>query len=59
MAKDEPQSYGNRPEQPASSQHADPETCATEDAQNPVQKVTARESGAKRRSFWKERDYKS
>lgn len=27
-------------------------------AQNPVQKVTAKDSGAKRESYWKERDYK-
>ena len=28
------------------------------DAHDPVQKVTARESGAKRQSYWKDRDYK-
>ena len=34
-------------------------TASGDDAQGPVQKVTAKEQGAKRRSFWKDRDYKS
>jgi hypothetical protein len=32
---------------------------SSDDAQTPVQKVTAKEQGARRQSFWKDRDYKS
>ena len=47
-----PEGGGVSPEEQA------PPAGAPGDAQTPVQKVTARESGAKRRSYWKDRDYK-
>lgn len=42
--------------QQAADDAKDP-TCAVDDASTPVQKVTAREGGAKRDSYFRKRDY--
>ena len=51
--------HGTSPDQ--SSGDGGPEVRAplAGDAHTPVQKVTAKDRGAKRESYWKERDYKS
>jgi hypothetical protein len=67
MAKNEPQSYGSQQEwltgetgQKVNPSEGGPDNDASaDDAQGPVQKVTAEESGAKRESYFKDRDYKS
>ena len=47
------------PEGGSSPEESQPVGPTSGDAHTPVQKVTARERGAKRDSYWKERDYKS
>jgi hypothetical protein len=61
MAKNEPQSYGSDtpPEGGSSPEESQPVGPPSGDAHTPVQKVTAQEGGARRDSYFKDRDYKS
>jgi len=50
--------HDSPPEGGSSPEEAQPAGPASGDAHTPVQKVTAKERGAKRHSYWKDRDYK-
>jgi hypothetical protein len=52
---DNPTQGGDVPEE--SQQQSAAAAGSAEDAHNPVQKVTAKNQGAKRESYWKDRDY--